>query len=443
MSEPSPHRHAATPPHRHVAPNPLATIRTPRFWLAPIVVSVTVFSALALLYLAGILNPTTNLRHFPVAVVNADAGPDGKQIVDGLVSGLNRDEFDVRVLSTDEANTQLDRAQIYGLVQIPSDFSAKLQALGRDALRPGQVTRPVITISTNPRAGELGSSIAGLTLAKAVSEANTKIGQQLSGQVAKASGAPLPGGVSLTLSSPVDIQANDHNPLPNGTGNGLSAFYYALLLLLAGFTGSIVVSSLVDSMLGFVPSELGPIYRFAEQVQISRFRTLLVKWGLMAAMALLTSAAYVGIANALGMPIPNGWTLWAYGAFTIAAVGITSTSLIAVLGSVGLLVNLFIFVMLGLPSNGATIPLEAAPRFFGWLAKFEPMHQVFLGARALLYFDGRADAGLTRALVMTAIGLVIGVVIGGVVTRIYDRRGHQRAHAADDPQRARVYAKDD
>ena len=86
----------------------------------------------------------------------------------------------------------------------------------------------------------------------------------------------------------------------------------------------------------------------------------------------------------------------AYGAFTIAAVGITSTSLIAVLGSVGLLVNLFIFVMLGLPSNGATIPLEAAPRVFGWLAKFEPMHQVFLGARALLYFDGRADAGLTR-----------------------------------------------
>ena len=226
--------------------------------------------------------------------------------------------------------------------------------------------------------------------------------------MAKASGAPLPGGVSLTLASPVDIQVHDYEPLPNGTGNGLSAFYYALLLLLAGFTGSIVVSSLVDSMLGFVPSELGPVYRFAEQVKISRFRTLLVKWALMAVMAVLTSAAYIGIAHALGMPIPNGWTLWAYGAFTIAAVGITSTSLIAVLGSMGLLVNLFIFVMLGLPSNGATIPLEAAPRFFTWLAKFEPMHQVFLGARALLYFDGRADAGLTRALMMTAIGLVIG-----------------------------------
>ncbi len=231
-----------------------------------------------------------------------------------------------------------------------------------------------------------------------------------------------------SLSEPIDIQVNDYQPLPGGTGNGLSAFYYALLLLLAGFTGSIIVSSLVDSALGFVPAEIGPVYRFAEQVSISRFRTLLVKWGLMAVMALLTSASYIGIAHLLGMPIPNGWTLWAYGAFTIAAVGITSTSLIAVLGSAGLLVNLFIFVILGLPSNGATIPLEAAPTVFGWLAKFEPMHQVFLGARALLYFDGRADAGLTHALVMTGIGLAIGLLVGGIVTRIYDRRGLRRIH---------------
>jgi YhgE/Pip-like protein len=393
-----------------------------------VVISLIVFSALAALYLGGILNPTSNLRHFPVAVVNQDSGPDGKQVVDGLVSGLNREQFDVRVLSADEADRQLGAAQIYGLVQVPPDFTAKLQALGQGALRPGPLTRPIITISTNPRAGELGASIAGLSLGKAVNAINSKIGDQLSAQVAKASAAPLAGGVALTLSSPVDIQVNDHDPLPNGTGNGLSAFYYALLLLLAGFTGSIVVSSLVDSMLGYVPAELGPVYRFAEQVNISRFRTLLLKWALMIVVALLTSAAYIGIAAALGMPVPNGWLLWLYGVFTISAVGITSTSLIAVLGSMGLLVNLFIFVMLGLPSNGATIPLEAAPGIFGWLAKFEPMHQVFLGARALLYFDGRADAGLAHALTMTAIGLAIGLLIGGVVTRIYDRRGLRRIH---------------
>jgi YhgE/Pip-like protein len=414
---------------RHAAPDPLATIRTPRFWLSPIVVTLVVFSLLGALYLGGILNPTTNLHHFPVAVVNADSGPDGKQIVDGLVSGLNADEFDVRVLSAADAERELDTAQVYGVVNIPADFSADVQRLGASATRPGEVVRPVVTVSTNPRAGELGGSIAGLALGKAVQEANVAIGKQLTAQVARASGAALPGGVALTLSSPIDIQVNDHEPLPNGTGNGLSAFYYALLLLLAGFTGSIIVSSLVDSMLGYVPAEMGPVYRFAQQVDISRFRTLLLKWAMMLILAVLTSAAYLGIAAALGMPITHGWLLWLYGVFTIAAVGITSTSLIAVLGSMGLLVNLFIFVMLGLPSNGATIPLEAAPRVFGWLATFEPMHQVFLGTRALLYFDGRAAAGLSHALVTTSIGLVIGLLIGGIVTRLYDRQGLRRLPA--------------
>jgi uncharacterized phage infection (PIP) family protein YhgE len=239
----------------------------------------------------------------------------------------------------------------------------------------------------------------------------------------------MPGAASLTLAHPIEIQSGVHNALPDGTGNGLSAFYYSLLLLLAGFTGSIVVSMLVDSLLGYVPAEFGPVYRFAEQVRISRFRTLLIKWALMAALALLTSAVYMAIASALGMPFGNGWALWLFGVFAIVAVGVTSTSLIAVLGSIGLLVSMLVFVILGLPSAGATVPLQAAPPFFGWLAKFEPMHQVFLGARALLYLGGRWDAGLSQALILTAIGLLIGLLLGGIVTRIYDRRGYHRIPA--------------
>ena len=90
------------------------------------------------------------------------------------------------------------------------------------------------------------------------------------------------------------------------------------------FTGSIVVSTLVDSMLGYVPAEFGPVYRFAEQVNISRFRTLLVKWGVMVILGLLTSGVYMAIAHKLGMPITLGWQLWLYGVFAISAVGITS-----------------------------------------------------------------------------------------------------------------------
>ena len=78
---------------RHAAPNPkrnIEAVRTVRFWALPIVVTLALMSALCALYLGGILNPSTNLRHFPIAVVNEDAGPFGPQIADGPTSGLDK-----------------------------------------------------------------------------------------------------------------------------------------------------------------------------------------------------------------------------------------------------------------------------------------------------------------------------------------------------------------
>jgi uncharacterized phage infection (PIP) family protein YhgE len=412
--------------HRLGLANPKAT-RTVWFWTVPIVATLAVLSALAAFYLGGILRPMTNLRHFPVAVLNEDAGPTGAQFVKAMLSEVDKDAYDVRVLNHDEAKRQLDTAQIYGVTVIPPNFSSKLQAYAKSALAPGRIERPIIVITTNPRAGTLGASIAGQALQRSVAMIDRIVGQQLSREVAQQAGpGPVPGAVSVLLANPIEIKSTVHNALPDGTGNGLSAFYYSLLLLLAGFTGSTLISMLVDSMLGFIPAEFGPVYRFAEQVKISRFRTLLIKWALTVMLALLTSGVYILIATHLGMPVPNSLALWLFGAFAITAVGITSTSLIAVLGALGLLVSMFVFVILGLPAAGATVPLQAAPAFFGWLAKFEPMHQVYLGARALLYLDGQADAGLAQSLELTATGLVIGLLLGGILTRIYDRRGYHR-----------------
>src|ERR1700739_3082964 len=116
---------------RHAAPNPkrnINAIRTVRFWALPIVVTLALMSALCALYLGGILNPTTHLRHFPIAVLNEDAGPFGGQISDGLASGLDKNKFDVRVVSHDEARRLLDTAKVYGELVIPPHFTSSLRA---------------------------------------------------------------------------------------------------------------------------------------------------------------------------------------------------------------------------------------------------------------------------------------------------------------------------
>jgi YhgE/Pip-like protein len=387
--------------------------RTIRFWALPLLVTLAVLSALAAFYLGGILQPMTNLRHFPVAIVNEDAGPTGAQVVKGMLAGFDNDAYDVRVLNPNEAKAQLDRAQIYGVAVIPPNFSSKLQAYAKSALTPGRVERAVVIVSTNPRAGTLGANIAGQTLQRAVAMIDQRVGQRLSQEVAEQTGkAPEPGAVALMLANPVEVKSTVHNALPDGTGNGLSAFYYALLLVLAGFTGSVMISRRVDSML--------------VTQAISRLRAVLIKWLMIAVLALLTSAAYLLIAGKFGMPVQNSLALWLFGAFAIFSVGVASTSLIAALGAVGVVVSMFLFVILGIPSAGATVPLQATPAWFEWLARFEPMHQVFVGTRSLLYLGRSAGSGLSQSLLWIAGGLAAGALLGAVVTRIYDRRDDHR-----------------
>ncbi|OBK37170.1 hypothetical protein A5658_04505 [Mycobacterium sp. 1245111.1] len=407
--------------------------RTVRFWTLPILVTLVLLSALSVFYLGGILQPMTNLRHFPVAITNEDAGPTGAQVVKGMLAGFDHDAYDVRVLSPEQARKQLDTGQIYGIAVIPPNFSSKLQAYAKSALTPGRVERAVIVVSTNPRAGTLGASIAGQSLQREVAVIDQRVGQRLSQEVAEQTGKkPEPGAVALMLANPVEVKSTVHNALPDGTGNGLSAFYYSLLLLLAGFVGSVVVSMVVNSMVGIAPTEFLPVTRPAENV--SRFRILVFKWAMIAVVALLASAAYILIGAKLGMPVQNALALWLFGSFAILAVGVVSTSLIAAMGAIGVLVGVFVFVILGIPAAGATVPLEATPAWFEWLATFEPLHQVFVGARSLLYLGGLADAGLSQSLEWSAGGLVIGVLFGAVVTRLYDRRDRsQPVPAAEAP----------
>ena len=171
---------------RHAAPKPKANIkalRTVRFWAFPILATLALMSALAGLYLGGILNPITNLRHFPIAVVNEDAGPWGAKLVEGLVGQADKNSYDIRVLTHDEARRQLDNAKVYGELLIPPTFSSNLGDFGASAVTPTHADRPSVTIFTNQRAGTLGSGIAGQTLTKAMTIANSQVGTNLSAQV--------------------------------------------------------------------------------------------------------------------------------------------------------------------------------------------------------------------------------------------------------------------
>nr|WP_228559116.1 hypothetical protein [Catenulispora pinisilvae] len=132
---------------------------------------------------------------------------------------------------------------------IPPDFTASVGALARTQA----TVRPTITVLTNPGLGSLGSSLASQISQAAAHQASLAIGKQLTAAVPRADPT-----THLLLADPVAVTTQVGHAIGQYSGLGLTAFYYTLLPIPAGFVGGNLINSGVDTALGYADSELGP-----------------------------------------------------------------------------------------------------------------------------------------------------------------------------------------
>ncbi|MFC5640296.1 DUF3533 domain-containing protein [Kitasatospora cinereorecta] len=434
-----------TPPPPPPPPGGGATVaqvlRNPRIWILPTALTGIVALLLSLLYMGGILNPRIDLHRVPVGLVSADRGAtvDGKQqnlgasITAAVAAAPDPDDRVAwQVLSPAEAQQKLASNQLYGALLIPEDFTAAVAGLGQPPT--GAPARPTAVVLTNPGSGSLASSFASSIATDAAHRASLDLGKQLTATAAQRAaqqGTQVSNPSALLLADPITVTTQVGHPIGSHSGLGLSAFYYTLLLVLSGFLGGNVIGNGVDVALGYTDNELGPWHTRRRTVPITRRRTWLVKSVMSVGIALLTSAvvmlATIGI---LGMDASHLPMLFLFSFCASAAVGLGVQAINATFGGIGQLVSMFVFIVLALPSSGATIPLQALPDFYRFLARFEPMRQLSDGVRAILYFDARADAGLGRAWIMIAVGTVLALLLGWAMTSYYDRKGLYRLAAS-------------
>ncbi|MEV3854214.1 DUF3533 domain-containing protein [Streptomyces sp. NPDC050095] len=423
---------ADSPPPRAAASRATASVllRRPALWLAPTLLSGVLALLLSLLYMGGIVDPNRDLHDLPIALVNADTGKPlpgqqqnlGTQITRSITADTadtSGDKVEWRLLARAAAQDELDSGKVYGALVIPAGFTDAVGALTTADATVG----PTLTVLTNPGTGSLGSSLASRITTAAAQQASTTIGKQLATAAAPGANATT----KLLLADPVRITTQVGHPIGDNTGLGLSAFYYTLLLVLAGFLGANLISTGVDTALGYADNEIGPWHTRRPTVPITRTQTLLLKMGMTAGITAVTVClvmlATVGILHMDASHLP---LLWIYSYCAALAVGLGVQAINAAFGGIGQLVSMFVFIVLGLPSSGATVPLHAVPAFYRFLGVFEPMRQLGEGVRAVLFFDARADAGLTRAWTMIAIGTALALLFGFAMTRYYDRKGHKR-----------------
>ncbi|MFJ3214090.1 YhgE/Pip family protein [Streptomyces flaveolus] len=421
------------------AVHPFRVLRSKPLWIANGVIVGTLALLFAVLYVGANINPAGHMRDLPVALVNSDKGAtvDGKDVNLGAQlttsvkkAAANDDKIDWQVMDQQEMKERLGKGQLFGALVAPSDFTSSVTALTTTSAAAPE--RPTLTVLTNQSAGSLGSSMASKATQTAAHSASAQLGKKLTAQ-AQSTQTQLPAGERLLLADPASVQVEDGHPLGSNSGMGLTAFYYALVLVVCGMLSANVISGQVDHALGYTHSDMGPIRTRRSLLRATRVQTLAISSTMMIGLALLMGTiAMAGAVGIMGMDASHLPLLWLYSVAAIAVCGIGALSLLAVFGTPGMLLVTLVFIAMAVPTSGGTTPLEALPGFYKFLAEFEPLRQIGGGIRSILYYDAQGDAGLTRGWIMMAVGLMAAALFGFGMTHWYDRKGLHRVKAHEE-----------
>jgi hypothetical protein len=393
----------------------------PRTWAIPLVLLVGLAILFPAIYLSATVDPQRHLVDLPVGIVVAEQSIDAPRSAAGMVAdGIEAaagPEIAFSRMSADELAAGMRNDSIAGAVVIPPDFDRSLASLLPGS---GVVTVPTVEILSNAGDGGLSAGLLSGNVAPLLRGVATGLGAEL---VASTGGAALPAANLALLEQPFSVTSAAYAELPANAGLGTSAFYFALVLVLLGFIGAAMIGPIVDSALGFAPSEIGPLVQRRPVVDASRLQTLVAKFGVLLLGAPMAALATQLVATVVvGIPVSDPLMLWLFSTATIMAIGTSALTVFAIFGSgIGALVNTMFFIALSMTSSGATVPLAATPAFFRWLSEFEPFRAVADGVRALFYFGGNAEAGLAEAWVRLAVGGAIGILLGVAVTIAYGR----------------------
>lgn len=394
-----------------------------RTWLMPIVLLIGLAVALPAVYLTATADPQEHLADLPIALVvetqSTSAGADSAGAVGDAVERSAGAAVSITRMTAEEMDAAFRDDRVAGAVVIPSDFTGAIASLHPGASGAPVPTVPTIVIATNAGDGGLSSGLVIANLTPVLHAVAQEFGARL---LAGAGGSDVPAAHAALLADPFRIMSAPFEPLPENSGLGTSAFYYALVLVLIAFIGASVVNPLVDAALGVIPSELGPLVARRPYTAASRTRTFLAKAAVLAGAAPLAAAALQTVAVLVGVTAADPVQLWLFGSAVIAAIGTSALAVFAALGpGIGSLFNTLFFVALAMASSGGIVPLDAAPPFFRFLSVISPFRHVVDGTRSLFYFDANTAAGLQDAWISVAVGGTIGLVLGLAITVLYGR----------------------
>jgi hypothetical protein len=193
---------------------------------------------------------------------------------------------------------------------------------------------------------------AGLTLIAAISEA-------VSAQLAKAG---------------VPVATEDVRPLPPGDPRGIGSYLLVVGWIIGGYLGMTLLSRVRGAAAASV-------------------RGTAVTLGIAGLYAVASAALGVVLVDPLmGMLTGHPWTLFAAGALIVFAATVVTAALTSLVGLPGIVIAIVLFVLLGNPTSGGSVPVQMLSGGYRFLAGVLPTNAGMGLVRDFAYFDGNQIA---------------------------------------------------
>jgi len=404
--------------------------RRPMTWVilgAAIIMAVL----MSLGYLGAFLSPESHTHHAPFVIVNEDQGATigGQQanLGDQVLAAITApnpalgDKVDWIVLPTrEDALSRLHDNKAYAAIVIPATYSNEIAALMQPGTTPPAAAS--IDVLLNSAAGAYPTNLAKQVTTSAV----TQVSASVHGQLVKGLGgetAQVPLALAPVVADPVVANTIDAQPTGSHTAGSNSPFYYALLLMLAGFVGMDIiylglemvigrstVSPRLERIRGRVVA-LGPLQAWSTRVILS----------VILAIAAGILQAWVAI-GWLGMATDEIAPLIGFGMLAIFVSAIFTLFFLTAFGTPGLLIAIIIQTFIGAPAARGIFPKEMLPTFYQWAGNLVPLRFIADGVRAIMFYDANGDAGLTQGVIALIVMAILGLILSGLIAWWQDRR---------------------
>ena len=406
-----------------------AVLRKPLGWggvlLAGLLGTIMTFS-----YLGGFLDPVRHLAGLKVGIVDEDAPVEiagnridgGGQVVQGLLDSDRREVEWVRYPTRAAAMEAIRNDEIIGAVAIRPGFS---QALGDIGVAGGKADPARIDMLSNDGSGLFQSQVFGRVTNELEQEVNASANEQLVSVLADVGVKIDPAGAAR-VGRPVELRTIDVISVQGRTARGLAPFYTAVMATLTGFLAASVTSLMVDVLRGTEHLELLGKQMHFDTLEERPVSTWIAKAVLASCGAVLGGfcVAFVGVV-VLDMPTVGFWPTAGLAALGAVAFALVTLIFLTLFGIGGELLGVLFTTIFGVPAALGVYPIEALPPFFRVLSGWHPMHYLTDGMRAMIFYDGRAAAGMERAIQVLALWIIGAALVGYLSARLIERRGGQ------------------